>query len=767
MNKEYPAYRSYARREWTGKRPLHLAVMAGQLGAVKCLLSLGVDFLAPDSLNRTPLYLAMEHNRTLSIVDALLEAGASLKRGREIYFQGAKRYVRPLDYAKNKNPVLYRAYVGRFFEAVSSGDLVVVRRELDAGLDVNIQEGDDFESKSALHYAISEGNLALVELLLAYGASVERSPLLLEHASKDDVVFLRLALRKGNPKIVKALIYAGATLSGHKLFGGRDAPSDISRDMQDILRLRKDQHEFKVSAGYSVIQNTVTVTPSLKSKQEHIVVYESPEGRRYTYTVLETENPSLSAAAVSRALSEETQVFEAVSRPVVVLATKDIERAKRYEEKPDRERSKAIASVSLKSLNNVQESLRHGIVISPKVISRGEVNVYAETAALKIGNLLAVQFNTGMFKEDAKVVLGEVQEVSLGDSFSLRGLKIPKVLSFAEKTKKGVSKGLSVGDAMFDAGIHKLVPNQILSAAVIGALRASDFARAHRLADQNIQQARELLREGDREGALLSVEAAQILAFIEEASAAKGVLVDSVNGVVKFFRDHTFKTFLSALSEGFISPVPSHVSDLAHAATQGYSSQSFINHGLFLVQHQDLIKRAVGQESRVESLGRFRRLMTQVGGERRDAVRTLHHKPNSTFSGLQRSTMDMGPLGNVFRVDFDRRNYSSFTSGSPHAANSSVAAVTLPAVPQTVAAGIAAAASQAVNGGGVPVGTIGNTLVTVGGTLALSGDPRHIANQAAADARQFGKDVEREVRNAAKGVEKVGRKIGRFFKRLF
>jgi ankyrin repeat protein len=103
-------------------------------------------------------------------------------------------------------PLLLAASVGaasaevRLVDAVKAGDQPAVRALLDRRVDVNAAEAD---GTTALHFAVDQDSLSLVELLVRAGANVNA-------ANRYGVTPLWLACVNGNAGVIETLLKAGA-----------------------------------------------------------------------------------------------------------------------------------------------------------------------------------------------------------------------------------------------------------------------------------------------------------------------------------------------------------------------------------------------------------------------------------------------------------------------------------------------------------------------------------------------------------------------------
>ncbi|XP_062107641.1 potassium channel SKOR isoform X2 [Humulus lupulus] len=129
------------KKDYDGRSPLHLAASRGYEDITRFLIQEGVDVKAIDNFGNTPLLEALKngHDRVSSL---LVKEGASLK----------------IDNA------------GSFLcTAVSRGDSDFLKRILSNGIDPNSK---DYDHRSPLHVAASEGLYLMAKLLIEAGASV-------------------------------------------------------------------------------------------------------------------------------------------------------------------------------------------------------------------------------------------------------------------------------------------------------------------------------------------------------------------------------------------------------------------------------------------------------------------------------------------------------------------------------------------------------------------------------------------------------------------
>nr|GMC62447.1 potassium channel SKOR-like [Ipomoea batatas] len=129
------------KKDYDGRSPLHLAASRGYEAIALYLIQSGVDLNAPDNFGNTPLLEAIKngHDRVASL---LVKEGASLK------IENAGSFL---------------------CEIVVRGDSDILRRLLSYGVDPNSK---DYDHRTPLHIAASQGLYSMAKLLLGAGASV-------------------------------------------------------------------------------------------------------------------------------------------------------------------------------------------------------------------------------------------------------------------------------------------------------------------------------------------------------------------------------------------------------------------------------------------------------------------------------------------------------------------------------------------------------------------------------------------------------------------
>jgi glutaminase len=170
--------------DYDKRTPLHLACSEGHLETIAYLLDHGAEATARDRWGQTPLDDARHfgHEEAFKLLSERIECVDELQ---------------PNTFPREKILVNNAVTVDliAFIWSASKGDLTSLRRYIARGIDPNHR---DYDGRSALHLAASEGQNGVVRFLLAYGARSDfrdrwgNTPL-------DD------ALREGHTKTIKLL----------------------------------------------------------------------------------------------------------------------------------------------------------------------------------------------------------------------------------------------------------------------------------------------------------------------------------------------------------------------------------------------------------------------------------------------------------------------------------------------------------------------------------------------------------------------------------
>ncbi|XP_076454959.1 ankyrin repeat and SOCS box protein 16-like [Babylonia areolata] len=178
-----------------GYTPIHLCARKGNIESMRVLIEEGatVDFMTGEEgraeveeksralgyLTIEPLNLAIENNH-VDCLRLLLDHGA---RPDHKYFMGYEINLVPLDhldclrillqYGADPN-VFNRCGVSPLMRACRQQNLPAARMLINNGALVDLQCPPRFDQKTALHFAVTSGNAALVHLLLRHHASPAR-----------------------------------------------------------------------------------------------------------------------------------------------------------------------------------------------------------------------------------------------------------------------------------------------------------------------------------------------------------------------------------------------------------------------------------------------------------------------------------------------------------------------------------------------------------------------------------------------------------------
>ncbi|MGH0136033.1 UNVERIFIED_CONTAM: hypothetical protein FKN15_058797 [Acipenser sinensis] len=252
---------------------LHEAARLGRRDTVDLLLRCGADPDPRSSYGLTPLALAAQSGHT-DIVQALLQKGVSVESQAldsvSILFEAAASgnpdtIALLLEYGADANvpkysghlPIHRAAYRGHLHalkllipvtersavkesgmsplhSAAAGGHPQCLALLLQAGYDVNVmldphvRRGYDDLRKSALFFAVSNGDLASVQLLLEAGALPNQDP----------VNSLQVALRLGNHPLISLLLRHGANVNYYCRVNTTHYPSALQYALKDEVVLR-------------------------------------------------------------------------------------------------------------------------------------------------------------------------------------------------------------------------------------------------------------------------------------------------------------------------------------------------------------------------------------------------------------------------------------------------------------------------------------------------------------------------------------------------
>jgi ankyrin repeat protein len=172
-----------------GWPPLHYAVYAGYHEVVTCLLELRANIHVRDNRQNTVWHRAAESSQDLSKVLEFLPGKDSPITYRDS--DGIERHVKPSQWTNESG--LTPLYV-----AASEGNLPVVQALIAAGADVN--SAYEQRGLTPLYVAASEGNLPVVQALIAAGADVNSA------YEQRGLTLLMVAIDNGHVEVALVLI---------------------------------------------------------------------------------------------------------------------------------------------------------------------------------------------------------------------------------------------------------------------------------------------------------------------------------------------------------------------------------------------------------------------------------------------------------------------------------------------------------------------------------------------------------------------------------
>ena len=179
--------------DYDGRSTLHTSVACKHIDLVDYLLRNKADANSNDRWGRTPIVDAISIGHT-QIQERLIAAGAVLPTDPVVDCQAAESGPSNSD---------QRAIKSAFLESAAAGDVEQMRRRLAQGAHA---DDSDYDRRTALHLACSEGHLAAAEALIALGARTDAQ-------DRWGQVPLQDAMRHGHRAVADLLRRAGATLS--------------------------------------------------------------------------------------------------------------------------------------------------------------------------------------------------------------------------------------------------------------------------------------------------------------------------------------------------------------------------------------------------------------------------------------------------------------------------------------------------------------------------------------------------------------------------
>jgi ankyrin repeat protein len=229
-----------------GATPLMYAAAVGSVDAIKALLAKGADAKAKNSFDATALMWGVANpEKVRLLLDAGADVNARSKQGMTALLiaannAGSTEIVRLL-VAKGADPKATDEGGTTLLAAATANDLDMVRLFIEKGVDVNAA---DAKGNTPLQFAASNGNLAMVKLLLSRGAAVDsattgatkvrKGPVALNHLTA-----LMFAAPYGTPELVRTLIAAGAKVNARDIRDMTPLMLAVSSETQDpeVVRL--------------------------------------------------------------------------------------------------------------------------------------------------------------------------------------------------------------------------------------------------------------------------------------------------------------------------------------------------------------------------------------------------------------------------------------------------------------------------------------------------------------------------------------------------
>jgi uncharacterized protein len=238
-----------------GDQAIHYFCLQGQLEIVQFLLDQGIDVQALGQAKNTPLHYAVSSDK-LALVQLLIARGAKVearnKAGmRALHWAAELGNLAILDLLlshkakvkiKGNTSFIISQTHSPLYLAAQKGHLELVRRLLSAGAEVNVL--NDASCRTALCAACVRDDVAMVELLLAHGASPNGVD-----SNKDRFMDFPLANAR-SAESVKCLIDAGADVNA----AGRYKDTALHY-------LAKNITELKLSAAFAAMPSVERYNP--------------------------------------------------------------------------------------------------------------------------------------------------------------------------------------------------------------------------------------------------------------------------------------------------------------------------------------------------------------------------------------------------------------------------------------------------------------------------------------------------------------------------
>jgi len=191
-----------------GATLLGIAAMKGQVKAMEWLVEKGLYYDMRDKKGRTPLFVAAE-NGQIDAMEWLVQQGAEVRikddRGRTpMLAAGGNGQFKAVEWLRARGGEIgITADVAYFMmhDAVKGKRIETVKWFIEQGINVNVNIGP-FGGTTYVYEAVSNGDLAMVKLLKANGADLNRSSMMATYS-------LEVAARANNFEMVKWLINNG------------------------------------------------------------------------------------------------------------------------------------------------------------------------------------------------------------------------------------------------------------------------------------------------------------------------------------------------------------------------------------------------------------------------------------------------------------------------------------------------------------------------------------------------------------------------------